>query len=48
MALTARNVLLVIAVVLFALAAALPTQPTRIALTPAGLAFLTAALIVSS
>jgi hypothetical protein len=45
-AITPRLVLLLVAIVLFVLAAALPTQPTRIGLTPAGLAFLAAALLV--
>jgi hypothetical protein len=43
---TPRILLLVIAIVLFVAAAAIPPPSTRIALTPAGLAFLAAALLV--
>jgi len=43
---TPKLVLLVIAAVLFALAAILPTQPTRVGLVPLGLAFLVVGLLV--
>lgn len=45
MAISPRSVLLVVAVILFILAAAVPPPSSRIALTPAGLAFLAAGFL---
>ena len=45
MAVTPRTVLILVAVVLFIFAAAVPPPSSRIALTPAGLAFVAAAFL---
>lgn len=42
---TARTVLLVVALILFVVAAAAPAVPTRVNLTAAGLAFFAAAFL---
>ena len=42
---TPRSILLVVAIILFVVAAAVPPPSSRIALTPAGLAFFAAAFL---
>jgi hypothetical protein len=45
---SAQHICLWMALLLFVLAAVAPTAPTRIALTPAGLAFLAGALLLGA
>ena len=45
---TPRSILLAVAIILFVVAAAVPPPSSRIALTPAGLAFLAASFLFAS
>ena len=45
MTITPQSVCLWLALIVFVVAAVVPTPPTRVALTPAGLAFLVAGLL---